>query len=102
MINEVLSAVVRSAFLLSSLNICLSNETFPMEWRRSRVLLLYKGRPKPIDESSSYRPISLLDGAGKLMKRLILNRIAEQIAIGLTPNQFGFCLGRRTTKRPWR
>lgn len=37
-----------------------------------------------------------MDGAGKILERLILNRIAEQVASGLVVNQFGFRQGKGT------
>lgn len=60
------------------------------------MLFLYKGHPKHIQEPSSFRPISLLDSAGKLMERLVLNRMTESTDLQLAPNQYGFRRGRNT------
>lgn len=100
MFNEVISAVVRwNPFpLLRALNTYLSEKTFLMVWKRARVLLLHKGPSKPIEEPSSYRPTSLLDGVVKLLERLILNQMAKQVTIGLAPNHFGFHPSRGTIK----
>lgn len=97
-INEVISAVAQHnpASLLGVLNECLTHQKFPDAWKRGRILLLYKGSPRPKMEPSSYRPISLLDGAGKVLERLLLNRIDEQVSTGFSRNQFGFRKGMGT------
>lgn len=59
--------------LLKTLNKCLEEKVFPTAWKWARILLLHKGRSKPVDEPGSFRPISLLDGAGKLLERIIKN-----------------------------
>lgn len=56
-----------------------------------------KGFLKPVNEPGSYRSISLLDGAGKLLERLVLNRMMDRVTERLTSNQYGFCLGKGTT-----
>lgn len=48
------------------------------------------------DEPSLYRHISLLDSTGKILERMILNRIKSQVAVGLTTNQYGFRPGSGT------
>jgi len=67
--------------------------------KRASLVLLYKGQSKPPDLPSSYRPISLLDGAGKLLERLLLARLESHIerADGLSTQQFGFRRTRSTT-----
>jgi len=62
-------------------------------------VLLYKGQDHPRDAPSSYRPISLLDGAGKLLESLLLNRLNAHItSLGaLSDLQFGFKRSRATT-----
>ena len=46
---------------------------------------------------SAYRPLSIIDSAGKLFERLILNRMKKVIEKaeneGISPNQFGFRKG---------
>lgn len=97
-VNEVLSAVARwnPTPMLGVLNVCLKTQTLPMVWKRARVTLLHKGPTKPVTEPSSFRPISLLDGMGKLLERMLLNRMSTIINGALAPNQFGFRSGRGT------
>lgn len=61
-------------------------------------MLLYKGQGKARDQPSSYRPISLLDGAGKVFERLLLNRLESHILnVGaLSDSQYGFRRSRST------
>lgn len=71
-------------------NVCLAERTFPARWKVARVIFLYKGYPKPIQEPSSFWPISLLDSTGKLLERLVLNRIVHRVENQLSSKQFGF------------
>lgn len=97
-VNEILSALVRCnpAALIEVCNSCLRAEAFPKDWKTAAVCLLYKGPEKPVAESNSFRPISLLDGFGKLYERIILNRVAANIDAKLSQNQYGFRPGRGT------
>jgi len=80
-------------------NACLASGDFPSRWKRARLILLSKGRGKPPDLPSSYRPISLLDGAGKVFERVLLNRLESHIARAgaISDTQYGFRRGRSTT-----
>ena len=64
---------------------------FPMQWKLA-IIILFPKPNKPIDNSSSYRPISLLPFFAKLLEKLILNRIFPIIKEKkLIPDtQFGF------------
>lgn len=66
---------------------------------RAKLVLLYKGHGKPRDVPSSYCPISLLDGSGKVFERLLLDRLNAHIeAAGvLSDMQFGFKRSRFTS-----
>ena len=63
----------------------------------TKVVLLSKEN-KPPDEPSSYRPLCMLDIAGKLFQRIISVRLeaAIQQVGSLCDNQFGFRKGRST------
>lgn len=90
--NQVLLVVVRwnPYSLLRTLNAFLRVGTFPRACKTAKVLLLHKGPAKPIEEPSSYEPFLLLNGAGKLMEWLLLNRGSHQVTSNLALNQFGF------------
>ncbi|KAL4089758.1 hypothetical protein QTP88_024729 [Uroleucon formosanum] len=99
--NEVVAKLVRArlAMLLDLFNKCLVMGIFPARWKVARLVLLYKGNNKPRAEPSSYRPLSLLDGVGKLFERLILCRLNAHLDANdsLSNLQFGFRRGRSTS-----
>lgn len=66
--NEVLKIFVREdpEALLALYNLCWGAAAFPSEWKRARLVLLYKGGPRSPDDPSSYRPISLINTTAKL------------------------------------
>lgn len=72
-------------------NACLSSGTFSRKWKRQRLVLLDRGKGPPIT-SASYRPLCVLDIAGKLFEKLIKTRLTAAVerAGGLANNQHGF------------
>ena len=96
--NEVLRVVieVHPKLLLDAYNTCLAQCSFPKIWKRQRVILLRKGN-KPLQETSSYRPIFLLDTMGKILEGLIMNRMEKHLeGEQLSPKQYGFRKGLST------
>ncbi|XP_025163576.1 uncharacterized protein LOC112590638 [Harpegnathos saltator] len=76
----------------------LRERRFPPVWGRANVVLLRK-EGKPEDTPSAYRPICLLDEAGKLFERVIAARLVEhmsRIGPNLDDGQYGFREGRST------
>lgn len=98
--NEVLAKVslLKPLVLLQVYNSCLAHGAFPTRWKESRLVLLHKGPGKPVAAPSSYRPLCMLDSAGKLLERLILVRLNEYLdnTGQRAPNQYGFRNGRST------
>lgn len=99
--NEIIkmAAIRFPGLFLAVFNACIRSGCFPARWKRASLVLLHKGQSKPPDQPSSYRPISLLDGAGKLLERLLMARLAVHInqVHGLSDAQYGFRRGRSTT-----
>ena len=86
------------ALLLAVFNACLSEGRFDASWKRQRLVLISKGKQGP-PGPSSYRPLCMLDGLGKMLERMILQRLQyrlEDEEDGLSPQQFGFRPGRST------
>lgn len=79
------------------INGCLRYGVFPSIWKRQKLVLLPKGK-KSLDDPSSYRPICMIDTAGKLLESIICKRLEEYIETteGLSCNQYGFRKGRST------
>lgn len=76
---------------------CIDEGCFPDEWKRQKLVLIPKPG-KPPGDPSAYRPICLLDTLGKLLERVILNRLVKYTEgeYGLSDTQFGFRKHRST------
>ena len=77
---------------------CWSGDGIPTKWREATIKTLLKEDKDPKDPTS-YRPISLTSCLGKVMEKIVANRlihILERRGI-LTDNQAGFRPGRCTT-----
>ena len=73
------TAVLNVSYIFEeTFNACLSEEIFPAQWKIQRLVLLPKGN-KPPDEPSAYRPLCMLDIAGKLFERIISVRLEAAI-----------------------
>lgn len=81
----------------STLQTCIQDGSFPDIWKRQKLVLLPKPG-KPPGDPSAYRPICLLDTVGKLLEKVILNRLTKytESGSGLSEMQFGFRKGRST------
>jgi len=88
---------LRPDLFLEVYNACLKEGVFPGRWKQQRLVLLPKGK-KPPDEPSSYRPICLLDTAGKVLERIVCDRLEDvtEGPSGLCDMQFGFRKSRST------
>ena len=67
----------------------------PKIWRSANVIAIRKPG-KPIDEPTSYRPISLLCCCYKLLERLLLTRLSPIFECVIPPEQAGFRKKRNT------
>lgn len=61
-------------FLTNILNACLLNSYFPARWKYALTVMIHKSNKNPL-LPTSYRPISLLDAGGKVLERIIANRL---------------------------
>ena len=88
---------INPQLLLSTYNACLAEGVFPSCWKTSRLVLIGKGKGDP-DLPSSYRPLCMLDTAGKVLEKLIRSRLnSAVVAAGdLSARQYGFRKGRST------
>ncbi|CAB0031138.1 unnamed protein product [Trichogramma brassicae] len=76
---------------------CLQTGVFPAFWKRERLALPPKPG-KPPEEPSSYRPLCMLHTAGKILERIICDRLeaTTERPGGLSDHQYGFRKGRST------
>ena len=85
-------------FLIRIYDACLKLNYFPTSWKKAVVLVLPKANKPNYLEASAYRPISLLPIMGKILEKIILNRI-QPIAESqswISENQHGFRKGKST------
>jgi hypothetical protein len=79
------------SFLVLIFNAMLPTSHFPTAWKNARVIF----RVKPGNDaanSTSYRPINLLDTIGKLFEKILLARILHEVSVRrlMRDYQFGF------------
>ena len=77
---------------------CLEHTVIPKIWRRATVVAILTPN-KPADDPKSYRPISFLCVAYKILERLILARINLVIETLLPSEQAGFRQGRSAVQQ---
>lgn len=97
--TEVLKDIAdaRPDILVNMYNHCLIEGTFPTPWKEQQLVLISKGKGDPA-APSSYRPLCMLNTAGKLFERLLKPRIEDAIRLkgGLSKRQHGFRPGKST------
>jgi Reverse transcriptase (RNA-dependent DNA polymerase) len=102
--DEILNRVLQNfpacgiEFLTEIYNACLKTSYFPTCWKIGKVVAI----PKPGKDHSlpgSYRPITLLPTIGKMLEKMILNRMFETENQVLRNQQFGFRAKHSTTQQ---
>lgn len=96
---EVLKIVARKnpRVLTEVLNNCINQRKFPTPWKKARLVLTRKGN-KPLEDPSSYRPLCMINTLGKLLEKILDNRIRKHLEDhdALDTNQYGFRKHRST------
>ncbi|CAB0040812.1 unnamed protein product [Trichogramma brassicae] len=92
-----IAIAARPDIFLRVYTMCLETGVFPSGWKRQRLVLLLKPG-KPPDEPSSYRPLCMLDTAGKILERIICDRLEAftERPGGLSERHYAFRKGRST------
>ena len=98
--SEIILYVFRSfpSFLTEVYNKCLKEGCFPKQWKKSSIVPIIKPGKEENRDASKYRPISLLNVAGKVLDKLMIDRILHLVhsSVGLNSNQYGFVPQRGT------
>ena len=102
-IDLLATKILKDAFLVLVLqlvylfNISLGNGIFPSKWKSATVIPLFKGGSR--SDVGNYRPISLLPLPGKLLEKVVHNRISAFFETNdlLCDEQCGFRKDRSTT-----
>ena len=79
-------------FFTELYNACLRNGCFPKIWKHSIIIPIVKPGKEECSDLSKYRPISLLNIGGKLLERVLIDRINFHIFSNdlINNNQYGF------------
>lgn len=77
-------------------DLCLSTNCFPAAWKAARLIVLLKSPDKVRSDPGSYRPICLLSVFGKVLERMMVNRLERKMCGKMCDMQFGFMRGRST------
>jgi hypothetical protein len=91
--SETIQHVFRSfpSVLTEVYNKCLEEGCFPKQWKKSSIVPIIKPRKESNRDASKYRPISLLNVAGKVLDKLMIDRILHHVHshAGFNSNQYG-------------
>lgn len=92
--NEVWKGVVTilPKYLTAIYNGCLKEGVFPNRWKKAKIIPVVKQGKEGSDEVSKFRPISLLDSGGKVLEKMLINRINHHVYSRghMSDNHFGF------------
>jgi hypothetical protein len=71
---------------------CLRRGHFPKQWKRSVLIPIIKPGKEELNEAQKYCPISLLNTGGKVLEKLLIDRINHHLFSNspINNNQFGF------------
>jgi len=77
---------------------CLRREHFPKQWKRSMILPIVNQGKEGLNEVQKYRPISLIYIGGKILEKLLIEKINHPLNSKrlINENQYGFRPQRRT------
>jgi ribonuclease HI len=80
-------------------NECIRQGCFPKRWKRVKVIPITKPGKEDTMEPSKFRPISLINVGGKVLEKILINRIMHHAYANnlLNGNQFGFTPKKSTT-----
>jgi hypothetical protein len=83
---------INPSLYVTLFNKCLTYCHFPKLWKIAKVKLIVKNDSKPLNDKSNYRPIALLPNMGKVLEKLITDRLNYYFRkyYLLSGNQYGF------------
>jgi hypothetical protein len=96
---KVLKELPKKAITLLTIlyNSMLRFSYYPLLWKLAQIIMVHKPG-KPVNDVTSYRPISLFPVPSKIFEKLLLKRLRSDVDLSaLLPDyQFGFRAGRST------
>ena len=87
-------------FFTEIYNSCLKEGKFPKQWKRSSIVPIVKPGKEKETEVSKFRPISLINIGGKILEKLLIDRINHHLYSNdlLNNSQYGFIPQRSTVE----
>lgn len=92
---------VAPEYVESVIQECLREGYFPRVWKVAKVVILLKSPERMRNSLSSYRGICLLPVLGKILERVLVERLQERVAHRLCPWQFGLSAGKSVEDAWW-
>jgi len=92
-IHAYIHAYIHNAYMHTcNLNGCRREGVLTKRWKKARIVPIVKTGKEGSDEVNKFRPISLLDSGGKVLEKLLINRINYHAysRAHMIKNQFGF------------
>ncbi len=89
-------APILAAPIAHLIKVSFESAKIPTGYKKATVIPLHK-KGKPPQNASSYRPVSILAAASKVMERVVLQQVSPHLAPLLPPTQFGFRPRRSTS-----
>ena len=79
-------------FVTATYNGCLKHGILPARWKRAKLIPIIKPGKENSYNVMKYRPISLLNVGGKVLGKLMINRINHHVFTNeyISKNQYGF------------
>jgi hypothetical protein len=79
-------------FIYTLYNECLRKGCFPKKWKKVKIIPITKPGKENSTEVSKFRPISLINMEGKILEKILINRIMHHVHTNnlMNQNQFGF------------
>ncbi|CAB0041204.1 unnamed protein product [Trichogramma brassicae] len=86
-----IAVATRPDIFLRVFTACMRSGVFPRFWKRQKLVLLLKPG-KPFDDSTSFRPICMLDVLGNILEKIVCDRlqVSTKSPFGLSDSHFGF------------
>ena len=92
MLLSVIKEYLIDRYITAIYNDCLRRGVFPKRWKTAKLIPIVKPGKECSDEASKYRPISLLNVGGKVLEKLLIDRINHHVFSHdhMSKNQYGF------------
>ena len=87
------------SFTYTIYSVCLLVGCFPKRWKKAKIIPVVKPGKEKVQDASKYRLISLINVGGKVLEKLLINRIMHHLYTNnlMNANRYGFTPKKSTT-----